>query len=79
MVEDSGRRVARARYTVDLPGQLDRRISAIALDQGITKSEVLRNALSLLAEYVELQREGYSTGAWREKDDGSRDTVRIIV
>jgi predicted DNA-binding protein len=70
---------SRSRYTVDLPCVLDQRLTALASEHGITKAEIIRDAVRLLTEYDNLKKEGYATGAWRQNPDGSRETVRISI
>jgi len=69
----------RARYTVDLPCVLDQRLTELARDHGMTKAEVIRDAVKFLAEYARLKQEGYDTGAWKHNSDGTKETVRVSI
>lgn len=69
----------RSRLTVDLPCALDKRLDQLAKELGVTKADLLRDAVRLLSEYDAIRREGFTAGGWKEREDGSRDTVRIAI
>ena len=70
---------SRNRYTIDLPCNLDQRLTELANEHGMTKAEVIRDAVKFLAEYDRLKKEGFDTGAWKHNPDGSRETVRVSI
>lgn len=69
----------RSRLTVDLPCNLDQRLTELANEHGMTKAEVIRDAVKFLSEYHRLKKEGYDTGAWKHNSDGSKETVRVSI
>jgi hypothetical protein len=69
----------RSRYTVDLPCILDDRISQIAVENHLSKAEVIRDAVRLLLEYDRLKKDGFRTGGWKTDAKGNRETAQISV
>lgn len=69
----------RNRYTIDLPCVLDKRLTELAVENGMTKADVIRDAVKLLAEFDKLRKEGYDTAARRQNSDGSNEIVRISI
>lgn len=70
---------SRSRYTVELPCTLDQRLTEIANQHGMTKADVIRDAVKFLAEYDRLKREGYDTAATRHNSDGTKEIVRVAI
>jgi predicted DNA-binding protein len=67
----------RSRFTLELPCGIERRLGALAEQSGLSKAEVIREAVKLLAEMSELKAQGYSVGASKTHEDGTREIVRI--
>ena len=62
----------RARLTLDLSHRLNADLERLASENGMSKSEVLRFGLELLAAAHKAKREGLNVGAW--KDDPATGT-----
>jgi len=69
----------RARLTVDLPTSVDERLSAIALEYGMTKTEVIRDGIKLMLALDELKKSGFSIGGWKTQPDGTRKYVQLMI
>lgn len=69
----------RARLTVDLPVSVDDRLSALALEYGVTKAEVIRDGIKLLVALDTLKKDGFAVGGWKANADGVREYTQIIV
>lgn len=69
----------RVRLTVDLPTPVDERLSALALEYGVTKSEVIRDGIKLLIALDALKKDGFSVGGWKIHPDGTREYIHILI
>jgi metal-responsive CopG/Arc/MetJ family transcriptional regulator len=69
----------RTRQTVDLPCVLDQRLTELAFEHGMSKSDVIRDAVKLLVEYDRLRKEGYDTVSQKQNSDGTKELVRVSI
>jgi hypothetical protein len=51
----------------------------MANEKGVTKTDLIRAAVRIMAEMDTLESDGFSVGGWKEAQDGSRETVRFVV
>lgn len=77
MAED--RSPDRVRFTVEFPCAIEKRLRAMAEERGVTKAELIRTAVRMIAEMDTLETDGFSVGGWRDGENGSRDTVRFVT
>ncbi len=59
----------KVRLTLDLSAKLNELLDDIADEAGVTKSEVLRSAIHMLATARQARKEGMKVGAWKEQDE----------
>ena len=69
----------RVRLTVDLPVSIEERLSALALEYGATKTEVIRDGIKLIVALDGLKKDGFTVGGWKVTADGTREYAQIIV
>ncbi len=69
-----------SRYTVDLPEEIDSRLTVIAEQEGISKGQAMRKAFALLSVAASEREKGNSLGVVKESDDGdSLEAIARIV
>lgn len=67
----------RVRFTVELPCGLEQRLDVLSQRSGQSKTELIRDAVRLLAEMTDLKSEGFTVGGSKTHEDGTREIVRI--
>jgi Arc/MetJ-type ribon-helix-helix transcriptional regulator len=63
---------SRVRLTLELSARLNEAVERLAFSKGISKADVMRNALEFLEKANEAMEDGMHVGAWIESKDGVR-------
>ena len=69
----------RSRLTLDLSERLNAAIETYATEHGLTKADVLRNAVAFLLKAEQAAEEGMKVGAWKEDPATNRRIEREFV
>lgn len=69
----------RVRFTVEFPCAIERKLRQMADERGVTKADIIRAAVRIIAEMETLESDGYSVGGWKEAANGSREMVKFVV
>ncbi len=69
----------RARYSVDLPLDLEQRVAALAAERGEQKSDVVRRAISYFLKCEELRQSGYEFQGIKKDGSNQVSTVSIVT
>lgn len=71
---------SRTRLTLDLSERLNTAIEAYGDEHGLSKAEILRNAVAFLLKAEQASKDGMKVGAWRDdKGEGRRVEREFIV
>lgn len=70
---------ARTRLTLDMSERLNTAIEAYAAAHGLTKADVLRNAVEFLLKAERATSEGMTVGAWKDDQKMNRRIEREFV
>ena len=67
-------------FTIVLSDEIDNRLTEIAKRNGFSKADAMRKAFALLAlADTEKQKQGFSLGVVRERDDRKLEVVGRVV
>lgn len=69
---------SRTRLTLDLSSRLNAAIEAYAEAHGLSKADVLRNAVTFLLKAERAAQEGMTVGAWKEDPATNRRIERDL-
>jgi hypothetical protein len=69
---------ARTRLTLDLSARLNAAVENYAETHGVSKAEVLRNALTFLLKAERAAEEGMTVGAWKDDPVNNRRVERDL-
>jgi predicted transcriptional regulator len=67
------------RFTIDLPDEINTRLSEIAKENGITKAEAMRRAFALLSVAEEQKKFGRSLGIITQKEGDHAEVFGRIL